>query len=205
MCIIYSSYIQHLTNKQRQTTEKSTVGSEAQRRWELFECKWVPMSAPQLDRRLVGPAPAVSSRVSTSVWHKGSEPLNTSDPVWKQATSVTPLYRKTEMMIFGRTSLASCSPVPARSHVPGSSWKVLSSRLSAQTWTLGTHIIVTCKPPCRKHTIHLYILNLQAMTAQGEQGENTTGRRKRGRDAACVQSKPKCWDAPSCVWNIVTI
>lgn len=48
MCIIYSSYIQHLTNKhkERQTTEKSTVGSEAQRRWELFECKWVPMSAP---------------------------------------------------------------------------------------------------------------------------------------------------------------
>lgn len=38
MCIIYSSYIQHLTNKhkERQTTEKSTVGSEAQRRWELF-------------------------------------------------------------------------------------------------------------------------------------------------------------------------
>lgn len=52
MCIIYSSYIQHLTNKrkERQTTEKSTVGSEAQRRWELFECKWVPMSAPHAGR-----------------------------------------------------------------------------------------------------------------------------------------------------------
>lgn len=45
---------------------------------------------------------------------------------------------------------------------------------SAQTWTLGTlftHVIVTCKPPCRKHKIHLYIFNLQAMTAQTDQGE----------------------------------
>lgn len=60
MCIIYSSYIQHLTNKhkERQTTEKSTVGSEAQRRWELFECKWVPMSAPH----------SRSHRCSESVW-----------------------------------------------------------------------------------------------------------------------------------------
>lgn len=65
MCIIYSSYIQHLTNKhkERQTTEKSTVGSEAQRRWELFfsflfECKWVPMSAPHARKVLLQTTPA---------------------------------------------------------------------------------------------------------------------------------------------------
>lgn len=68
MCIIYSSYIQHLTNKhkERQTTEKSTVGSEAQQRWELFECKWVPMSAPQGVKELVGTA---SGAARASVQH----------------------------------------------------------------------------------------------------------------------------------------
>lgn len=56
MCIIYSSYKQHLTNKrkERQTTEKSTVGSEAQRRWELFECKWVLTSAAHVHQTAGG-------------------------------------------------------------------------------------------------------------------------------------------------------
>lgn len=56
---------------------------------------------------------------------------------------------------------------------------------SAQTWTLGTlftHIIVTCKPPCRKHKIHLYILHLQAMTVRTEQAEEKNRKRKRKRD-----------------------
>lgn len=41
-------YLQHLTNKRglkkHHTEEESTIGSEAQLRWELLECKWVPTS-----------------------------------------------------------------------------------------------------------------------------------------------------------------
>lgn len=62
--------------------------------------------------------------------------------------------------------------------IPSSS---LTEVWSAQTWTLGTlftHIIVTCEPPCRKHKIHLYILNLQAMTAQTEQGEKNNRKKE---------------------------
>lgn len=74
--------------------------------------------------------------------------------------------------------------------IPSSS---LTEVWSAQTWTLGTlftHIIVTCKPPCRKHKIHLYILNLQAMTAQTEQGEKKkTERRKKTRKEMQVWSR----------------
>lgn len=54
---------------------------------------------------------------------------------------------------------------------------------SAQTWTLGTlftHIIVTCKPPCRKHKIHLNIFHLQAMTARTGQVQGTDGKKVRG-------------------------
>lgn len=63
--------------------------------------------------------------------------------------------------------------------IPSSS---LTEVWSAQTWTLGTlftHVIVTCKPPCRKHKIHLYIFNLQAMTAQTDQGERKRKRKKK--------------------------
>lgn len=56
---------------------------------------------------------------------------------------------------------------------------------SAQTWTLGTlftHVIVTCKPPFRKHKIHLYIFNVQAMTAQTEQGERKNKERREEKE-----------------------
>lgn len=67
----------------------------------------------------------------------------------------------------------------ATARIPSSS---LTEVWSAQTWTLGTlftHVIVTCKPPCRKHKIHLYIFNLQAMTAQTDQGERKRKRKKK--------------------------
>lgn len=69
--------------------------------------------------------------------------------------------------------------------IPSSS---LAEVWSAQTWTLGTlftHIIVTCKPPCRKHKIHLYVLNLQAMTAQREQGEKDRRRKIKEKSRRC--------------------
>lgn len=94
-------------------------------------------------------------------------------------------------------------PGKAPVRIPSSS---LTEVWSAQTWTLGTlftHIIVTCKPPCRKHKIHLYILNLQAMTAQTEQGkkkrinkrkEEKEGK-KAGFEAGLCSHRQKCWDS----------
>lgn len=97
-------------------------------------------------------------------------------------------WQKTEIIpfanLFSRITVPFCQTdgqvqekAPVR--IPSSS---LTEVWSAQTWTLGTlftHIIVTCKPPCRKHKIHLYILYLQAMTAETEQGEKK--KQKEGR------------------------
>lgn len=66
--------------------------------------------------------------------------------------------------------------------------KSLAPVWSAQTWTLGTlftHIIVTCKPPCRKHKIHLYIFHLQAMTARTGQAKGSDW--KKGRESRIGQ------------------
>lgn len=86
----------------------------------------------------------------------------------------------------------------APAQIPSSS---LTEVWSAQTWTLGTlftHIIVTCKPPCRKHKIHLYILHLQAMTAQTEQAEKNNRKKeekklekKCGFEAGLYSQRPK--------------
>lgn len=154
MCIIYSSYIQHLTNKhkERETTEKSTVGSEAQRRWELFECKWVPMSAPHSE----------SHRCSESEFGRflregGGFVASSRD--WA-ATRFSCRIRsnrlrrkKTKPWICPAILLYFCSTVPGRTAPPpgpspGFRPAVRPDVWSAQTWTLGTlftHVVVTCK------------------------------------------------------------
>lgn len=75
MCIIYSSYIQHLTNKhkERQTTEKSTVGSEAQQRWELLSASGFLCLLHTLVKLLVEMASVALPRVAAPVWRNGSE------------------------------------------------------------------------------------------------------------------------------------
>lgn len=107
-----------------------------------------------------------------------------------EATAPIFLHKKTEQITFGKLCLQlspderSC-PVKASAVIPSSS---LAEVWSAQTWTLGTlftHIIVTCKPPCRKHKIHLYVLNLQAMTAQREQGEKDRRRKIKEKSRRC--------------------
>lgn len=74
MCIIYSSYIQHLTNKhkERQTTEKSTVGSEAQRRWELLSASGFLCLLHTQVKLLLGMASVASLGVTRLVWHNGT-------------------------------------------------------------------------------------------------------------------------------------
>lgn len=170
MCIIYSSYIQHLTNKhkERQTTEKSTVGSEAQRRWELFECKWVPMSAPHS-----GVAPLLGIQSSDAFSGKGGEGRSVgSSRDW--AATRFPKHKDSDPShVFANKDKTVKPPgipgvlhfydgtAPAPPPPPGFQPAVRPDVWSAQTWTLGTlftHVVVTCKPPCRKHKIHLYIL-----------------------------------------------
>lgn len=118
--------------------------------------------------------PTGKSYVKSVFW------LRTSQDHFSAAFSHTFLFRSARQAV-------SRDKAPVR--ISSSSWTEV---WSAQTWTLGTlftHIIVTCKPPCRKHKIHLYILHLQAMTAQTEQAQKTTERRKKKRKETQVWSR----------------
>lgn len=92
MCIIYSSYKQHLTNKrkERQTTEKSTVGSEAQRRWELLECKWVLTSAAHAHQTAGGTGSSCFSetRLPSATTEETQHKLTAADDCWSLSWSM---------------------------------------------------------------------------------------------------------------------
>lgn len=215
MCIIYSSYIQHLTNKQRKTDYWK------KHRWKWGTTKvgafWVQVGSyvcstlrshhcleqlqMLLDKgTLLTMATELEIKCSDEKLAKMKFKMRFTLKTYDQK----PTFKNRLGIIRSCLSDGGVShPGKASAQIPSSS---VTKVWSAQTWTLGTvftHILVTCKPPCRKHKIHL----INPPFTSYDCTEGTSWKKKKenhGRNWSLKQlhvaRRPKCWEKMCSGW-----
>lgn len=109
--------------------------------------------------------------------------------------------------------LYSARPETAPAWIPSSS---VTEAWSAQTWTLGTvftHILVTCKPPCRKHKIYLiyppftslWLCSTNKLKKRKKEGREGEEKKKAIEEiwvwSSSLQVKTKSTESPRDLWG----